>query len=369
MDLVASHPIPERVREPLRAALRGETLPWPQPLHTDELRSLIAHGVVPLVYSVVALPDLRHEAIRSAAVEQLRLDDLRGVLAVLSRAGVESLVVKGSGLAYDIYDPAELRPRADTDLLVSPRSVVPMRQAMLAAGFRELPGSGDEHGVRQTLFTRRDARGIEHAYDAHWDVSNAPAFSAALSFDEARSRAIRLSRIGPDAWGLCRADALLLACIHRVSHHHDSERLIWLADIAFLRSRMTEAEHTRFWKTASDRRVLGACVRSIELADEWMSRPPAHGPEAYLTASELARPEPSRAFLDPDIRYGGVLLANFRALPWRARLERLRHLAFPPAAFMRSEPGSGNAPLAWLYAKRGVRGIRRLFTRAASTRS
>lgn len=368
MDLVAIHPISERLQEPLRAALRGEAAPWPQPLYPDEVRSLIAHGVGPLVYSVTELPDLRHEAIRSAAVEGSRLDDLRGVLSVLSRARVDTLVVKGSALAYDVYAVPELRPRADTDLLVPRHSVERVRQAMLAAGFRELPGSGDEHGVRQTLFTRRDERGLDHAYDVHWDVSNAPAFSAALPFEEARSRAVPLPHIGPGTLGLSRPDALLLACIHRVSHHHDSERLIWLVDIALLRAGMTVEEHRRFWKLAAERGVLGACIRSVELADDWLSRPSAHGPESFLTAAEMARPEPSRAFLDRDIRYGEVLLANLRALPWRARLERLRHLAFPPEAFMRSDTGSSRAPLTWLYAKRGVRGIRRLFTRSASMR-
>lgn len=367
MDLVAAHPIPERLREPLRAALRGENAGWPRPLADAEVRALVAHGVAPLVYRVTGLPELRDEAVRAAAIEALRAADLRSVLDGLLRAGVEALVLKGSALAYGLYAAPELRPRADTDLLVRREDVERVRATLLAAGFGELGSSGDEHGVRQALFTRRDRHGIDHAYDVHWDVSNAPAFSAALSHAEARRQAVPLERLGGGALGLARPDALLLACIHRVSHHHDSERLIWLADIALLRDAMTPDEHRRFWERAAAHRLVGICARSVELADYWLSRRPANGPESFLEPEQIERAEPSRAFLDREIRYGSVLLANLRALPWRARIERLWQLAFPPAAYVRGDSGS-RAPLAWRYAMRGVRGIRRLFGRAASPR-
>src|SRR5688572_32535596 len=45
-------------------------------------------------------------------------------------------------------------------------------------GFVERLTSGDEHGVRQALFMRAGAFGIEHAYDVHWDITNTPLFDA-----------------------------------------------------------------------------------------------------------------------------------------------------------------------------------------------
>jgi hypothetical protein len=173
---------------------------------------------------------------------------------------------------------------------------------------------------------------------------------------------IPLPHLGPDARGLSHVDALLLACIHRVAHHHDNERLIWLVDIALLRDRMSAGDHRRFWRQAADARVVGVCTRSIELADEWMSRTPQHRAEDYLEADELTRDEPTRAFLDRELTYGNEMLANFRALPWRARLQRLWQLAFPPAAFVQQSFGTQNRfVLPWLYVRRGVRGVARLF--------
>ena len=354
MEAFQVNPIPEHLREPLRAALRGEPAAWP-PLSGDDVRTFVDHGVAPLVYAAQPLEPLRTAAIHAAALEPLRAADLREVLAALAARGIGVLILKGTALAYDVYAAPELRPRGDVDLLVAREQSAAAIDTFRTLGFASRLTSGDEHNVRQVTFTRGG-----HEYDLHWDVANSPLFASALAFD--RLQSIALPRLGEHARGLSHADALLLACIHRVAHHHDLERLIWLVDIALLRARMPHDEHARFWRQAAEARVVAICQRSIELASEWMMwgglQPAA--PE-FLTAEELTRDEPSRAFLDPDLRYGDVMLANLRALPWPARLQRLWQLAFPPPAFMRQTFGGGALP--WLYLRRGARGVKRLFRR------
>src|SRR6185436_20595414 len=110
--------IPERIHAPLRRALAGEAGPWPE-LTDGEARALVEHGVAPLVYSIVQAPRLRDEAIHAAAVEPMRLDDLRTVLDAIAARGVVALLLKGTPLAYEIYAAPELRPRGDTDLLIT----------------------------------------------------------------------------------------------------------------------------------------------------------------------------------------------------------------------------------------------------------
>lgn len=352
-------PIDERIREPLRRALAGERSEWPS-LTPADVDALVQHGVAPLVYAAAHVPELRDESIRAAAFEALRLDDLRRVLAALAAHDVEALVMKGSALAYSVYAAPELRPRGDTDLLVPRQSVAAMRATMLELGYTEELTSGDEHALRQTTFVRGG-----HAYDVHWDVTNSPVFVDVFRFDELAARAVSLPRISSDARGLSPVDALLVACVHRVAHHHDNERLIWLADISLLRKRMTGDEHRQFWTLAADRRVVGVCMRSIELASEWCGREADDAAWAWLSEEERTREEPSRVFLDRDIRYGRMMLADLRALPWRARLQRMWQLALPPPAFMRrSFGGRSSIALPWLYIYRGARGIARLFRRA-----
>jgi len=349
--------IERRLHEPVRHALRGEPAPWPAELTAAEVEALITHGVVPIVYSVVHLPQLRDLAIRAAGVESQRLADLREVLAALTGRGIEALILKGSALAYQIYGSPELRPRGDTDLLIARDALEAARDALRGLGFTETPGSGDEHGVRQALFTRGP-----HTYDVHWSVANTAVFEGVLPFDELRRRAVALPRIAEDARGLSLVDALLLACVHRVAHHHDSDRLIWLCDIALLRDRMTVEEHQEFWEIAAERRIVGICERAAGLADEWMSRPRRHRAEDYLPA--IRRDEPSRVLMNRRITRGGVLAANLRALPWRLRARRVWQLAFPPPSFIRRSFGTRSTlALPWLYVYRGARGIARLVRR------
>jgi len=352
-------PIPERLHEPLRQALAGEASAWPDDLEQDELEALVEQGVIPLVYRATHLPALRDAAIRAAGVEIRRLADLREVLAALAAFGVDALILKGSALAYEIYDAPELRPRGDTDLLLAREALEAARKVFASLGFTETPGSGDEHGVRQAIFTRGP-----HVYDVHWAIANTAVFADALPFHELRGRAVDLPRISEHARGLSHVDALLLACIHRVAHHHDSDRLIWLVDIALLRDRMSGAEHAEFWRTAAERRIVGVCARAVELADEWLSRPPRHRAEDYLSPHEVARHEASRAFMNRQITHGRVLAANLRALPWRSRARRLWQLAFPPRRFMERSFGTrSRLALPWLYVYRGARGLARLFRR------
>lgn len=351
--------IDSRLHEPLRQALSGVSASWPEDLSGDEIEALIEHGVVPMIYRASHLPQLRDLAIRAAGVEPQRLADLREVVDALAGRGVDALILKGSALAYEIYDAPELRPRGDTDLLIPPDARETTRETLHDLGFREVPGSGDEHGVRQALFIRGP-----HTYDVHWAVANTAVFEGVLPFAELRERAVALPRISSHARGLSHVDALILACVHRVAHHHDSDRLIWLCDIALLRDRMTAEEHREFWDLAARRKIVGVCERAIELADEWMSRTARHSAEEYLSEDAIRRDEPSRVLMNRRIRRGRLLAANLRALPWRSRARRVWQLAFPPASFIERSFGTRRRlALPWLYIYRGARGIARLLRR------
>jgi hypothetical protein len=362
-------PIPPVLRSLLRASLRGEPAMWPAEAGSEDaaqlLESIEQHGVGPLVYSRLAgdswpiYAALRDGAIRAAAMESLRLADLRALLAGLAGRGIRVVIIKGTGLAYDVYGAPELRPRGDTDLLVAEPDVDVLRRLMLELGYESQLTSGDTLAVRQQSFVRGG-----HVYDVHWDVSNSPVVRDALPFDEVISRAIAVPRIAANALAPSHADALLLACIHRVAHHHDNERLIWLYDIHLLREAMPPDEHARFWRLAADRRVVAICERSIELADAWFAKSSHDRAVDWLTDDERTRDEPSAAFLDRNRRRASVLGGDLKALGWRSRLRRLRELALPPPAFIRqSFPAAPAVALPALYVWRGARGVARLFRR------
>jgi len=374
-DFINVIPIPDALVAPLRSLLRGEESVWPEGEH-DEARFLTAvgeHSVAPLLHSRMSLarhwPDrvraaLRIEAVRAAVVEPFRLADLHALIEAFAANGIDVLIVKGSALAYSLYPSPELRPRGDTDLFIDDAQRQAALDLLNELGYAEQITSGDELAMRQVTFLRADARGFEHAYDVHWAIANTPVFAEVLRFEELRERAVPLPRVSPAARTISDVDALLYACIHRVAHHHDSDRLIWLADIALLRARMSPDEHSRFWRLAAERRVVGVCIRSLERAAEWFGGPGV-APGDYLDAATLAQPERTRKFLNRRRRLAAVLAADLAALGgWRARAQRLRQLAFPSAAFMRAQFGT-RSPIAlpWLYAYRMARGVARLFRR------
>jgi len=366
-------PIPPALQSLLRALLRGEPAIWPAEAGSEDaarfLESIQQHGIGPLVYARLVddswpiQPALREDAIRAAAMESLRLADLRSLLAALAGRGIRAVIIKGTGLAYDLYDAPEVRPRGDTDLLIAESDVGALRELMRDLGYESQLTSGDTLAIRQQTFVRAG-----HVYDVHWDISNSPVVRDVLPFEEVVDRAIVVPRIAPNALAPSHADALLLACIHRVAHHHDNERLIWLYDIHLLREAMTPDEHERFWRLAAERRVVAICERSIELADAWFATAPHDRASDWLSEDERQRDEPSAAFLDRNRRGVSILHGDLQALGWRSRLRRLRELALPPAAFMRqSFPTAPAVALPALYVWRGARGVARLFRRVTET--
>lgn len=364
LDYINVVPIPLTLREFVEATLRAEPARCPDAALEAEIDALEAHGIVPLLFATSGWPLLKQRALHAAALEALRLADLRKVLNALEGAG-RPLILKGTALAYSLYPAPELRPRSDTDLLIDRRALDTARDILIGLGFSTSPSSGDELGMRQVSFWRTDSFGVEHTYDLHWAISNHAVFADVLGHAELCQRAIALPRIGDGALGLSLVDALLLACIHRIAHHHGSERLIWMVDIHLIRKAMALADHERFWALAEERQVVAVCSESIRAAAEWFGEPKDDDRARLMPV--VRRREPSAVFLDRTRRHGALLLADVTALSgWRARWRRLTDLALPPRAFMSQQFGTASPfLLPFLYAFRAARGVTRLFRRVA----
>lgn len=369
--------IPTLLREPLRRVLRGEVCPWPSGMTAADSEAfgdaISLHGMAPLVFERASalhvrwppsvMARLRGVALHAAAAEPLRQRDLLDVIEAFRRASIEVLILKGSALAYQIYAAPEHRPRADTDLLIRRTEVEAARALLESHGYAGRVLSGDPLANRQQAFARVDPFGVEHVYDLHWDVTNTPVVRNALGFEELLARSVPVTSLHESALAPSMFDALLLACIHRAAHHHDSERLIWLYDIHLLHGLMSDDERTEFRRQAALRGVSAICARSLLLAEEWFAVGVSDSIAQWSVESGRAG-EPSARFLDHERRQASVLVEDLRALGWRERLQRLRDLALPPAAFLRASfPSAPRAALPVLYLWRATRGVMRLFGR------
>jgi hypothetical protein len=331
---------------------------WPEDATPEETHAIDQHGMLPLVYRWSGNRSLRDEALRAAALETLQIETLREVLDALNERGVTPLIAKGTALAYSIYPSPDLRPRTDVDLLIDEPDFGAVRAAFADRGFGETPSSG----IRQHMFYRVDVNRIMQSYDVHLDITNNATTADTLWYDDLRVRAVPAPAISRHALAPSPVDSLLYACIHRVVHHHASDRLIWLYDIHLLREAMTPEQRGEFWMRAAERRVVAISRQSIAQAREWFGGNAEDAAEFLGTFDEN---EPSRAFLELHRSGAAVLAGDLAALPsWRARASRLRDLAFPsPEYMLRAFGVRSRLALPFLYAWRGVRGVVRLVRR------
>ncbi len=344
MDTADLPRFPARIGE----AIRGRA-PWPDDATPDEMHAIEEHGMLPLVYRWSGIPALREAALRTAGLETVQVAVLREVLAALP---VTPLVTKGTALAYSVYPSPDLRPRTDVDLLIDERDLEAVRAGFHSIGFRETVSV-----IRQHTFYRVDANRIMQSYDVHLDITNNATTAGVLQYAELRERAMPLPALGAVAPSL--EDALLYACVHRVVHHHDTDRLIWLYDIHLL---YDAVDRDVFWARAGERRVVTICRHSIALARDWFG-----GDTGNMAVA--VDDEPSAVFLDHDRTRAALLAGDLAALSsWRQRLQVVRTLAFPPAEYMEQAFGVRSRVLLPLfYAWRGLRGVARLFRRVSGT--
>lgn len=302
--------------------------------------------------------ELSDAARTRAAEELLRKAEIRRVVAALADAGIRPILLKGTPLAYTVYDSPASRPRADTDVIVSGAEVEAARQVMRSLSYVETVQCHEL--LSQFEVQQCDRFGVIHAFDVHWSISTQPVFAGLLTYDALLLRAVAVPALGESAVAPCRVDALLLSCVHPAMHHRNDERLLWILDIHLLASGLSPAELDEFEVLARMKKVVAICRRGLQQAQAVFGT---------LVAADLigrlnrtAGPEPSAAYLASERRWHHETIASLRALPRlgdRARL--LREVLLPSPGYMLGAYGLRDKPLGtWLlpalYVHRNVHG-------------
>lgn len=363
------------------ALLRGEAARWRSGAGEQDvtafLESATRHGVQALLaremrkaggsgWPEAIQRELADAARRAAVTEQVLQLELRRVLSVLAGEGVRAVVMKGAELAYTHYPHPCLRPRFDTDLLVRRVDLAAVERVMAGLGYTAAVDVRGELLTHQVHYGKQGPHGVWHTYDVHWKPSNPHVFADLLSFEELAEQAVAVPPLGERARGLGPVHALLLACIHRVAHHNDAGRLIWLYDIHLLTNSMDAAGFQAFTRLAADKRIGALSARGLTLARQsFGSRVPPDVVPALSTRLRAGRREPSAVFLGGNLRQIDILIADLKALPgWRRRLQLLQEHAFPrPAYMLATYRVLSRALLPALYAHRLVGGAWRWFRR------
>ena len=364
----------------LAAIIRGDDVAPPAGPETgaEFLEAATHHGLRTLVaerlgsslahWPAAVRSALTREPVLGAALEALQQRELRIVLERLASHGVSPLLLKGSALAYTLYDSPGLRPRFDTDLLVRREDMEVVAEVMTGRGYVRPNQVTGELVMHQVDYARKDSHGVWHVYDFHWKLANRQAVAGMLSFEELTRDAEPIAVLGPHARGLSRVHALLLACVHRVAHHPSDERLIWIHDIHLLTEALSPAEVASFGALAADRSVRALCADGLAAATRWFG---TRVPEGLLERLALHDPsggtEASAALLEPPASRIHEIWSDLRALPgWSHRVRLVYEHAFPPPSYMAGVyTVSSRVWLPALYTHRIVRGAWRWLRRSS----
>ena len=355
-------------------ALRGETVAWPEAcgeeLEAAVVGAAVSHGVAVLLATMPAVERwpgdvraaLNRERRGEAAAEEIRRQDLIHLLAQLHGAGIATLLMKGALLAYAHYSSPWLRPRFDTDVLVSPSDRWRADQVLRKIGYRPGTHFSGDFVTHQFRYERPSRFEFNDVIDLHWKISNPHAFADAFAFHELAADAHAVATLGPDVRGLSPEHALILACIHRVAHHDASDRLIWLYDIHLLAGVLDAAAGERVAQVAAEKRLGSVCADGVSQAQSRF-RTVVRGSWSERLRSQAEPAEPTAAFLRGNLTKIDVLVSDLRTLDnWRKRLALIREHLFPPPAYMRQAYGISNpALLPFTYLIRAFTGVGRWF--------
>ena len=304
---------------------------------------------------------LREETRTLAVVDAVRNQEIASVLSHLAGIdGAQPLLFKGAALAHSHYPHSWLRPRLDTDMLVSPSSTASVFEALRTLGYERTSSTSGALVVAQASFTRTDVFGITHALDVHWKIANRHVIARVTSHGDLASRSVAVPALGEAAREVSRADALLLACLHRAAHHRDSEELLWLYDIHLIAQRLSSTDWA--WVVAAARRgaVQTICHRGLALAVDYFSSPV---PRQVMELLARARDEPSAIYVSKKLRLVDGLLSDLRALSVRDGVRLVAEHVCPPAEYIRKKYGlTSRRALLVFYARRIAAGVPRWFT-------
>jgi hypothetical protein len=367
----------------LCSLLCGGPTCWPNGDDPTEIAAFLDeayyHGVMPLVDAIFqsSLWSIEWpEAIRfrcrvvtraEAASELARRAEMARVLRALASAKIESLLLKGTGLAYGCYANPTLRTRVDTDLLVRPESKDIASGVLQSLGYRRVEGPAGIFVGYQLALRRDDRFGMRQAIDLHWRISNVQTFAWRFSFDELAGPAVPVPNLDRHAMRLGNAHSLLLSLLHRVGANVFQEpgfgdRLIWHYDNKLLVDQMLPTEIEEFTQMVDAKGVGAIALDGLRACVRRFGSPRLNGLIQNLTESPTARA--GSVFVN-----GGRLKQEWvevLAIPgFRSRLRYLAQRAFPAAEFMREMyPESASRSLAYLHARHLLQGFGRLITNA-----
>lgn len=357
-DVLAPHLADTAVADQIAARIR---------VHGIAL-ALLALAPVVQGWPAPLLGRIREEARLQVLWEASHREVVEEVLSRLHALGIEVLVMKGTALAYLVYDEPAMRRRGDSDILVRQGRLRDVRKVFANIG---LVPTGDRTFGQET-WQYQTGIGFVHAIDLHWEAVGSPYLRRVLAADECFDQAVPLPRLAAEARSLSPVLLLLRGLLNQMLHHangylidedmhYETDRLIWQMDTHLLASGFTDEEWRHLQEFAIARGLAAPCRDALAAARQAFGTPLP----GDVMAALAARPDSSEVVRYAALESGTARLRqDFTASA--GFVEKVRLLAsfvVPPGEFMRRRfPGRAAWPLPLLHVCRIASGLTR-FTR------
>jgi len=281
----------------VRAVRANVPAPWSLPSHSNwetAWRRIEFHGIPFLLHTqsqlladwpAQLLARIEEEARLVGLWEATHHKAVSALVEELARAGIPSVIMKGTALAYSLHDQPATRRRGDTDLIIYPGDKSRTRNVMEKLGWYR---KQDPHGLYYQEGWLHDAANFfRHSIDLHWDVSDAPILQRCLPIGEFFADKTAMPRLGPGAFRPNFALMILHAAINQKTHAqfgYASEagrlthprRLIWSIDFDLLINQLQPSDWERLY-THCERHAVGPLVAEAlrGMVDDLHSQLPA----------------------------------------------------------------------------------------------
>lgn len=329
------------------------------------------HGVSALIYEHQSQQELTCETSLQAfekirltvpvivASESLKRNEIEKLIDSLTKANLTDFVIfKGWALAYSVYKKPWLRPRTDIDILIEHSQRNAYHNFLVSSGFtRELAIEGDliayQSGYSKTL-----SKHSKIYIDLHWKVSNRQCLALAFSTTDIIQNAQTVQNGTINFKIPSNVDGILLACQHRLGHHHSEERLIWLYDIHLLAESLDPMQWSDFLHKAKQLRIANLSFNALNRAQRLFATDiPSDTIEKLSVLCQ--RDEPSAIFLDRALSNRKILLSDISSITsLTAKLRFVIETAFPSKDYIQEKMATRSAT--WGYVKRAYLGLRKV---------
>ncbi|GMN01957.1 hypothetical protein MTsPCn3_06870 [Erythrobacter sp. MTPC3] len=281
-------------------------------------------------------------------------------IRALMDAGIESVVMKGTALAYSLYEDAALRRRGDSDLLVKPNDLMCAREALRSAGLAQ---DTAQFGPNfQEVWEYESAAGMTHLIDLHWQPVDSPFILKLVDCDQIWSQKVALDRLCIGAYVPDPVITLVRGAINEAWHlkygyYADGPRLtgghrmIWAVDYLLLTEKFSALDwenlSTYCEKTGASPIVLSA----LEGAETMLGMALPDTVRSRLT--QQATPSPQQRYISSFGELARLRADVFASTDTAMALAVMRCAAFAPREhLLRKFPKSDHWPTFALQLRR-----------------